>query len=103
MSQPIDNLMIWHPLPSRREFLNRFGLGLRGIALADMLSNDVPAAPLDRGVLGQPHFAPKAKRIIYLFMSGAPSQLDLLDYKPLLNQRQGEQLPDSVRGGQRLT
>jgi hypothetical protein len=57
----------------------------------------------DRGVLGEPHFAPKAKRIIYLFMSGAPSQLDLLDYKPVLNQRNGEQLPDSVRGTQRLT
>jgi hypothetical protein len=54
-------------------------------------------------VLGEPHFAPKAKRIIYLFMSGAPSQLDLLDYKPVLNERNGEQLPDSVRGGQRLT
>ena len=54
-------------------------------------------------MLGQPHFAPKAKRIIYLFMSGGPSQLDLFDYKPLLNQRHGEQLPDSVRGGQRLT
>ena len=61
------------------------------------------ARAADRGVLGQPHFAPKAKRIIYLFMSGGPSQLDLFDYKPLLNQRHGEQLPDSVRGRQRLT
>ena len=61
------------------------------------------AAPVDHGVLGEPHFPPKVRRIIYLFMSGAPSQLDLLDYKPLLNQRHGEQLPDSVRGGQRLT
>lgn len=89
---------------TRREFLTQTGLGLGGIALADLLAQDtaIAAAP-DRGVLGQPHFAPKAKRIIYLFMSGAPSQLDLLDYKPLLNQRHGEQLPDSVRGGQRLT
>ncbi len=63
----------------------------------------VSASSPDRGVLGAPHFAPKAKRIIYLFMSGGPSQLDLFDYKPLLNQRHGEQLPDSVRGGQRLT
>ncbi|NBQ58095.1 MAG: DUF1501 domain-containing protein, partial [Opitutaceae bacterium] len=52
---------------------------------------------------GLPHFAAKAKRIIYLFQSGGPSQLDLYDYKPLLNQRHGEQLPDSVRGSQRLT
>jgi hypothetical protein len=49
------------------------------------------------------HFAPKAKRVIYLFMSGGPSQLDLFDHKPELSKRHGEQLPDSVRGGQRLT
>ncbi|MGE0609414.1 MAG: DUF1501 domain-containing protein [Pirellulales bacterium] len=93
------------PMHNRRQFLNRFGLGLGGMALAELLAGDTSAraAPLDRGVLGQPHFAPKAKRIIYLFMSGAPSQLDLLDYKPLLNERNGEQLPDSVRGNQRLT
>lgn len=99
---------------SRRQFLNRSGVGLGSIALADMLAQDTASAafpptdvsvakPLDRGVLGTPHFAPRAKRIIYLFMSGAPSQLDLLDYKPLLNQRNGEQLPESVRGNQRLT
>jgi uncharacterized protein (DUF1501 family) len=91
-------------LISRRELLKGCGLGLGGIALADLLMQDTAhAAPLDRGVLGEPHFPPKVRRIIYLFMSGAPSQLDLLDYKPLLNERQGEQLPDSVRGGQRLT
>src|SRR6188768_2362686 len=90
-------------LPSnRRQFLNRFGMGLGGIALADMLPR-VAFGATDHGVLGQPHFPPKAKRIIYLFMSGGPSQLDLFDYKPLLNQRHGEQLPDSVRGTQRLT
>ncbi|HEY1603272.1 MAG TPA: DUF1501 domain-containing protein [Pirellulales bacterium] len=88
---------------NRRELL-KGGLGLGGIALADLLTQGkAQAGPLDRGALGEPHFPPKVRRIIYLFMSGAPSQLDLLDYKPLLNQRQGEQLPDSVRGGQRLT
>jgi hypothetical protein len=86
----------------RRAFLNRTGLGLGGIAVADLLAKD-RALAADRGVLGAPHVAPRAKRVIYLFMSGGPSQLDLLDYKPLLNQRHGEQLPDSVRGGQRLT
>ena len=92
------------PLSNRRQFLNRFGLGLGGIALADLLQGRAPAAsPGDSGVLGLTHFAPKAKRVIYLFMSGGPSQLDLMDYKPLLNQRHGEQLPDSIRGGQRLT
>ena len=89
---------------NRRQFLNRFGAGLGGAALAEMLASSAAAAPTaERGILGATHFAPKAKRIIYLFMSGAPSQLDLYDHKPLLNQRNGEQLPDSVRGGQRLT
>ncbi len=55
------------------------------------------------GLPGLPHFAPKAKRVIYLFQSGAPSQMDLFDPKPLLNKMYGEELPDSVRQGQRLT
>lgn len=95
---------------SRRECLNRMALGLGGIALADLLSRHATAAPAAAAPLpgrpalpGLPHFPAKAKRIIYLFQSGGPSQLDLYDYKPLLNQRHGEQLPDSVRGGQRLT
>ena len=99
---PDESLAPSHRFPTRRDFLNRFGMGLGGIALADMLPQTVSAAA-DRGTLGLPHFPPKAKRVIYLFMSGGPSQLDLFDYKPLLNQRNGEQLPDSIRGGQRLT
>jgi hypothetical protein len=100
------------PLPgaglSRRGFLNRFGMGLGGIALANLV-NPVnlfaTAAPAkDLGILkGQLHHPAKAKRVIYLFMAGGPSQLETFDYKPLLNQRNGEQLPDSVRKGQRLT
>jgi hypothetical protein len=86
---------------NRRNFFQKFGMGLGGIALSEMLARSAAAA--DAGVLGAPHFAPKAKRIIYLFMSGGPSHLDLLDYKPLLIERNGEQLPDSVRGNQRLT
>jgi hypothetical protein len=89
---------------SRRECLNRLGLGLGGLALAQLLARPAGAAPAANVPAGGGlHFAPKAKRIIYLFQSGGPSQLDLLDPKPLLNQRHGEQLPDSVRGGQRLT
>ena len=99
------------PLPaaglSRRTFLNRFGMGLGGLALANLIKPaDLVAATADtdRGILGgQLHFPAKAKRVIYLFMAGGPSQLETFDYKPLLNQRQGEQLPDSVRMGQRLT
>jgi len=91
----------WDPAElSRRAFLNRVGLGLGGMAFADMLN---PAAASAGAMEGLPHFAPKAKRVIYLFQSGGPSQLDLFDYKPLLNERNGEELPDSVRKGQRLT
>ena len=87
---------------SRRQFLNRFGMGLGGIALADLMSADTAnAAP--RGTLQKMHVPPKAKRIIYLFQAGAPPQMDLFDDKPLLNKLEGKQLPPEVRGGQRLT
>ena len=92
---------------SRRECLNKLALGLGGIALAELLGGRAQAAPAPgptgATLAGLPHFAPKAKRIIYLFQSGGPSQLDLFDYKPLLNQKHGEQLPEAVRRGQRLT
>ena len=93
---------------SRRAVLNRFGMGLGGIALANLVNpqSQLLAAQLrqDRGVLdGQFHVPPRAKRIIYLFMAGGPSQMETFDYKPVLTQRNGEQLPDSVRQGQRLT
>jgi hypothetical protein len=89
---------------SRRRFLNQFAMGLGGLALADLL-NPARAAPANGlpGILAEPHFKPRAKRIIYLFMAGGPSQLETFDYKPLLNQRNGENLPESVRMGQRLT
>ncbi len=92
---------------SRRQFLHRFGMGLGSIALGYLIG---PAAqPADARVVGRrpalpaPHFAPRAKRVIYLFMAGGPSQLETFDYKPLLNERNGQNLPDSVRMGQRLT
>lgn len=96
---------------SRRQFLNRFGMGLGGIALAHLVnpaptaSAAIPTASThDLGVLGRAfHHAPKAKRVIYLFMAGGPSQLETFDYKPLLNERNGQELPASVRMGQRLT
>lgn len=81
-------------------------MGLGGIALGHLLNPGLARASnaTDAGILGgQLHHAGKAKRVIYLFMAGGPSQLETFDYKPLLNQRQGEQLPDSVRMGQRLT
>jgi uncharacterized protein (DUF1501 family) len=84
-----------HQFLSRREILNRIGFGLGGVAVAHLLG--------ERGAHGGTHFPPRAKRVIYLFMSGGPSQLETFDYKPLLNQRNGEELPESVRMGQRLT
>lgn len=90
---------------SRRQWLNRFGLGLGGLALGHLLNPPASrgAARPEAGVLRQPHRAPRAQRVIYLFMSGGPSQLETFDYKPLLNERHGHPLPDSVRQGQRLT
>jgi hypothetical protein len=98
---------------SRRDFLTKTGLGIGGIALGSLLNPGTlmgaraggvaGAADPAVGVLGSPHFAPKVKRVIYLFQSGGPSQLELYDYKPLLQKRNGEELPESVRQGQRLT
>ncbi len=85
---------------TRRQFLNRFGMGLGSIALSDLLQTSEARAG---SLLSAPHFAPRARRVIYLFQSGAPSQIDLFDYKPLLNEKHGTELPDDVRRGQRLT
>jgi hypothetical protein len=96
--------MTMHPLlETRRYFLQRTGLGLGSIALASLLGDDARAQQGVGGLPGLPHFAPKAKRVIYLFQSGAPSQMDLFDHKPQLHNLRGAPLPDSVRRGQRLT
>ena len=86
-------------LTTRRVFLSQMGLGLGSLALGQL---GRAASPAEHGSLGAPHFAPKARRVIYLFQSGGPSQMDLFDYKPALNERNGEDLPASVRMGQRL-
>lgn len=89
---------------NRRRFLTTLGMGVGSIALGSLLIPDLfKSGEEDALVAGLPHFAPRAKRIIYLFQNGAPSQLDLFDYKPLLNKMQGEDLPASIRNGQRLT
>jgi uncharacterized protein (DUF1501 family) len=87
---------------SRRQLLARIGMGLGGIALADLL-NPPQRVSAESGILPATHHPAKAKRVIYLFQSGGPSQLETFDYKPLLNEQQGQGLPDSVRMGQRLT
>ncbi|MCA9041851.1 MAG: DUF1501 domain-containing protein [Planctomycetaceae bacterium] len=89
---------------TRRHFLGRTATGLGAAALGTLLQQSTARADgLEGGVMSDYHHPPKAKRIIYLFMSGGPSQLDLFDYKPVLKERNGEDLPDSVRQGQRLT
>ncbi len=90
---------------TRRHFLSRASAGVGAMALASLGHGRVgPADDAARSVARMaPHFAPKAKRIIYLFQSGGPSQLDLFDHKPALQERNGQELPDSVRQGQRLT
>ncbi len=99
MQDPIQE--ITHQL-SRRDFLKGSVLGLGAAALGSML-NTGRATAMEGGRDLLPHFVPKAKRIIYLFQSGAPSQLELFDYKPKLKQMFGQELPPSVRGNQRLT
>ncbi len=89
---------------NRRRFLSRLSLGVGSVALSSLLIPDLFRGSEEETMIsGFPHFAPKAKRIIYLFQNGAPSQLDLFDYKPLLQKMQGEDLPASIRMGQRLT
>jgi uncharacterized protein (DUF1501 family) len=86
---------------SRRQMLSRFGMGLGAMALGE-LESPLGAASTGPALPGL-HLAPKAKRVIYLFQSGAPSQIDLFDHKPLLNELHGTELPEEVRRGQRLT
>jgi hypothetical protein len=90
---------------TRRHFLGKLSVGIGSVALGSLLTKDLfsPKSLEDSIMAGIPHFAPKAKRVIYLFQNGAPSQLETFDYKPLLNKMMGQELPASIRGAQRLT
>ena len=101
---------------TRREFLRTTSKGLGALAMGSLMIPDsmmgqmvVPAektamqVPGEGAILKALHHAPKAKRVIYLFQSGGPSQIELFDYKPELARRRGEEIPDSVRGNQRIT
>src|SRR5215213_5480046 len=88
------------PLPARRWFLQQCGVGLGSAALASLLRADGFAAG-DPLAPKQPHFAPKAKRVIFLFMAGAPSHLDLFDYKPKLAEMDGTLPPPELLKGYR--
>jgi hypothetical protein len=86
---------------TRRHFFSRTSTGIGAAALASLFSQESLLG--ETGLAGLPHFPPKAKRVIYLHQSGAPSQIDLFDYKPQLKKEHGKELPDSVRNGQRIT
>ncbi|MEQ8785742.1 MAG: DUF1501 domain-containing protein [Pirellulaceae bacterium] len=92
---------------SRRQFFGRAGGGIGVAALASLLGSDAQAGDSHSerfgGLAGLPHFTPRARRVIFLFQSGGPSQIDLFDHKPLLARSHGEQLPESIRMGQLLT
>ncbi len=89
---------------NRRYFLGKAAVGLGTMALGSLLIKDLfKPGGQDEFISQLPHFAPKAKRVIYLFQNGAPSQLETFDYKPLLNKMYGQELPLSIRGDQRLT
>src|SRR5271163_3294141 len=93
---------------SRRHFFQECGIGVGKIALAGLLTDALTSSSFGSSGDGHnplaprsPHFAPKAKRVIHLFMAGAPSQLDLFDHKAALTKLEGKPLPPSVIGGQR--
>ena len=85
---------------SRRAFLKQTGVNLGAMALGGLMARDEAHAA---GRMDLPHFAPRAKRVIFLTQSGGPSQIELFDHKPGLMKWAGKELPESVRQGQRLT
>jgi hypothetical protein len=99
----MDPLAEHHLMMTRRHFFGRCGLGLGTAALATLLKENGLAQISNQISDVPPHFAPKAKRVIYLFQAGGPSQMDLFDPKPGLDKLRGQNLPESIRRGQRLT
>src|SRR6516164_11316670 len=99
-----------HPLQeqqrliTRRQLFGRTATGIGTAALAYLLGRDCEAASGGSGGLtGLPHFAPKAKRVIYLFQNGAPTHVDLFDYKPKIKELHGKPVPESYIGGKRFS
>src|SRR5437870_1950603 len=88
---------------TRRALFGRGALGLGGMALGNLLMRDGFALPPDVASPPLPHFAPKAKRIIYLLQNGAPAHVELFDYKPKLREWHGKQIPDEIVGGRRFS
>jgi hypothetical protein len=107
----MNPLLAHQALLTRRRFFGRSATGLGTAALATLLNREAAGAISGQpsaisgagGLPGLPHFAPKAKRVIYLFQNGAPSHVDLFDYKPKLKEWHGRQIPDEVVGGRRFS
>src|SRR5262249_45516317 len=104
----MDLFQEYNTVMTRRHLFKRGALGLGTAALATLIPERMLAVPEERqqatgGLSGLPHFAPKAKRAIYLFMNGGPAQMDLFDYKPRMEEYFDRDLPNSIRRGQRLT
>src|SRR4028118_1962930 len=90
-------------LCTRRSLFGHAAAGIGAAALSSLLSREGLALPADVTAPALPHFAPKAKRVIYLLQNGAPSHVDLFDYKPALKEWHGKQIPDSVAAGKRFS
>src|SRR5262245_5697747 len=115
MNEQLARLIEEHRLLlTRRHFFNRVATGIGTAALASALNPALLASPpagsitgkpsgSAAGMLASPHLPPRVRRIIYLFMADAPSQMDLFDYKPKMDEWYDKDLPDSVRNGQRIT
>ncbi len=92
---------------TRRQFFSKSAVGLGGAALASLLNPDLigglASGKQVGGIDGLPHFAPKAKRVIYLFQNGAPPHLDMFDYKPGMEKMRGQEMPESILGGKRFS
>lgn len=100
------NITEYHLNLNRRRFLSKLSLGLGSVALGSLMIPNLfkgQDEEIESFVPGIPHFAPKAKRVIYLSQNGAPSHLETFDYKPKLREMMGMDLPESIRRGQRLT
>ena len=103
----MNSILEHHLRLTRRQFFCRSGTGIGMAALASMLGNDLFARSSDAkrfgGLPGLPHFAPKAKRAIYLFMNGGPTHVDLFDWKPQLQAMHGQPVPETYLGGKRFS
>jgi len=90
-------------IATRRAFLGRGVVGIGGAALASLMARDAQAENGAPALPSLPHFPAKAKRVIYLLQNGAPSHVDLFDYKPMLSKWHGQQIPEEIQGGKKLS